>query len=173
MPEENIVPTPVPPSGSTRFSFNPFLIIAVLVVLVVAATVYFLPSLTKKTVPPTVPTATNSAAMEAAAKSHDVYGNVTKVTTGTDNTATILLKAESGKEYKIEVDSKTKINKFQGTTPPTKVGFKELKNGDRLHLTSNLDLNSTLTITADKVFTIDWYVGAPTNPPSVTAKPAN
>jgi hypothetical protein len=106
----------------------------------------------------------------------EIWGTVTKVTeiktsvlsSGPDasktNGAILAVQSDIGKEYQVSVNDLSRISKNQAAGSEgekeelaASVNFNEIKNGDRIYLTSLVDLGREMVVPADKVVTIKWF----------------
>lgn len=105
----------------------------------------------------------------------DIWGTVSKVAeskslTVSGNTkngdkvesAILTVQSDSGKEYQIAVNASSSISKnrfveFDVEEMLGAANFNEIKSGDRIYLTSSLDLNREISVPADKVVNIKWF----------------
>lgn len=78
--------------------------------------------------------------------------------------AVLEVKSDEGKEYQVLVNRDTKIskNRAAGIDIAEKelapnVSYKEIKSGDRIYLSSLVDLGREMSISADKVVNIKWF----------------
>lgn len=78
--------------------------------------------------------------------------------------AVLTLKSDSGKDYQVSVDGNTAISKNQAADEDgaekeleSKVSYKSIKIGDRIYLSSSVDLSSEALVPAGKVVGIKWF----------------
>ena len=99
----------------------------------------------------------------------DIWGTVSKVTesksltvSGNAKSVILTVQSDNGKEYQVAVDTCSSIskNRFIENNVEEMLGaanFNEIKSGDRIYLTSSLDLNREISVSTDKVVNIKWF----------------
>lgn len=98
-----------------------------------------------------------------------VYATITKIDkeqkSEASAEATLTIIADNTKEYLVPVSSKTKINKYSAATAeePAKLltdkeTWKGLTAGERIYLSTSVDLSSRQQILLKDIITIDWYL---------------
>lgn len=107
----------------------------------------------------------------------EIWGTVTKITeiknsiqlndrkkAVTADDAILTVQSDTGKEYQVSVNEATKISRNEVAEPndleeqlEVNVNYAEIKNGDRIYLTSLVDLNREAVVSAVNVVSIKWF----------------
>ena len=145
--------------------------VAVAIVLILAGALFVILSTEKNSQTQTLPLS------EGDKKVNDqqllsVWGTVTGVkvlevqtVSGVSNSGVLLsVKADSGKDYEVSVNNNTEISRGRAISEKnteerlgSRVDYELNKTGDRIYLSSNVDLNSETTVQAENIVNINWF----------------